>query len=225
MYNKLVNQGFKRKLSQVKQVYSPNKQKYITELNGHKPILICTGPTGTGKTYLACQEGVNQLGPFKKILITRPAVSIHNETHGFLPGSLEKKMSPWFAPIYDNIENTVGKEHLEYLLKNKLIDMCPFGYLRGRTFNDTFIIADEMQNSTRMQFKTLLTRIGENSKLVINGDLEQTDNIHDNGLADFLTRLEYYSKYKPVNYISLINLEAEDIVRHPSVIEVLDIYQ
>jgi len=204
--------------------YSENKLRYISELNGDSPIVICTGPTGTGKTFLACQEGIQQLKNYKKILITRPAVSIHNEQHGFLPGSLEDKMAPWFRPIYDNIEDSFGKEYLDYLLKNKIIDMCPFAYIRGRTFNNTFIIADEMQNSTKMQFQTLLTRIGESSKLVINGDPNQSDDPNNDGLSDFLFRLSRYSINKNPEYISTIQLRGEDIIRHPAVNEILDIY-
>jgi phosphate starvation-inducible PhoH-like protein len=173
---------------------SENKLHYVEQLNNEVPIVICTGPTGTGKTFLACHEAISQLEKYKKILITRPAVSIHNEQHGFLPGSLEDKMAPWFRPIYDNIEDSFGKEYLEYLLKNKIIDICPFAYIRGRTFNNTFVIADEMQNATRMQFQTLLTRIGKESKMVINGDIQQTDSVDNNGLLDFLTKLNCYSQ-------------------------------
>ena len=204
--------------------YSKNKLNYLCELNGSLPIVICTGPTGTGKTFLACQEGINQLHKYNKILITRPAVSIHNEQHGFLPGSLEDKMAPWFRPIYDTIEDSYGKDYLSFLLKNKIIDMCPFAYIRGRTFNNTFIIADEMQNATSMQIKTLLTRIGENSKLIINGDLSQSDNIDNNGLSDFLTRFNRYSITKTPEYISWVELYNEDIIRHPAVTEILDVY-
>ena len=203
-------------------IYSENKLRYISELHGKKPIVICTGPTGTGKTYIACQEAINQISDYKKILITRPAVSIHNETHGFLPGTLENKMEPWFRPIYDNIEDAFGKGYLNYILKNKIIDMCPFAYIRGRTFNNTFIIADEMQNATDMQFKTLLTRIGHDSKLVINGDLSQSDNIDNNGLANFLECLQRYPTQP--QFISRVDLQNDDIIRHPAVNEILEIY-
>jgi len=218
----IVNKIVIKKPSNYSTNYSENKLKYISELNGEKPILICTGPTGTGKTYLACEEGINQLNKYKKILITRPAVSIHNEQHGFLPGSLEDKMAPWFRPIYDNIEDSFGKDYLNYLLKNRIIDMCPFAYIRGRTFTNTFVIADEMQNATSMQFKTLLTRLGEESKLVINGDLSQSDNTDNNGLSEFLFLLDKYPK-EP-EYISKVQLLNEDIIRHPAVNEILDIY-
>ena len=204
---------------------SENKINYVNELNNDTPIVICTGPTGTGKTYLACHEGINQLEKYKKIIITRPAVSIHNEQHGFLPGTLEDKMAPWFRPIYDNIEESFGKDYLTYLLKNKIIDICPFAYIRGRTFNNTFVIADEMQNATRMQFQTLLTRIGKDSKMVINGDLQQSDSASNNGLLDFLTKLNYYSHENDLNYISNVELSDSDIIRHPAIIEILNIYK
>jgi phosphate starvation-inducible protein PhoH len=256
-----------------------NKVKYISALNGTKPIVICTGPTGSGKTFLACREGVRQLNKYKKILITRPAVSIENEEHGFLPGTLEQKMTPWFRPIYDNIEDSFGKDYLEYLIRERIIEICPFAYMRGRTFNNTLIIADEMQNTTKMQFKTLLTRIGNNSKIVINGDSAQSD-VNDDGLADFIFRmkkyrykrtlvyhgstnfndmiyqgnisspvtelayqdkelayqdkeleyqgssgeLEYQGSSGELEYISHIELDSSDIMRHPSVAEVLKIY-
>ena len=218
----IINKVVNKKPSKYSTNYSENKLKYISELNGEKPIVICTGPTGTGKTYLACEEGLSQLNKYKKILITRPAVSIHNEQHGFLPGSLEDKMAPWFRPIYDNIEDSFGKDYLNYLLKNRIIDMCPFAYIRGRTFTNTFIIADEMQNATSMQFKTLLTRLGEDSKLVINGDLSQSDNTLNNGLSEFLFLLEKYPNN--IEYISKVELFNNDIIRHPAVNEILDIY-
>ena len=228
-YHEQPNNNFQKnkqfiKKEQSRLNYSENKMHYISELNNDTPIVICTGPTGTGKTFLACQEGLKQLDKYKKILITRPAVSIHNEQHGFLPGSLEDKMAPWFRPIYDNIEDSFGKEYLNYLLKNKIIDMCPFAYIRGRTFNNTFIIADEMQNATCMQFKTLLTRIGEDSKIVINGDLSQSDNTNNNGLADFLYRYNDYFIRRTPKHISRVELYNEDIIRHPAVNEILDIY-
>lgn len=210
-----------------------NNQESINKINYSKnlkdpnlPILICTGPTGTGKTYLSCKEGITQLidGKYKKILITRPTVSIENEQIGFLPGTIDKKMDPWIRPVYDNIGSVIGHKEVEQMIKYKIIELCPIAYLRGRTFTDTFIIADEMQNSTKMQFQTLLTRVGKDSKLVVNGDLEQSDNISDNGLYDFIKRLKEYLETKNVKYIQLVNLQKSDIIRHPCVTEILDIY-
>jgi phosphate starvation-inducible PhoH-like protein len=111
------------------------------------------------------------------------------------------------------------------MIRYKIIEICPIAYLRGRTFNDTFIIADEMQNSTKMQFQTLLTRVGQGSKLVVNGDLEQSDNVADNGLYDFIKRLHSYLEAgNNVKYIEMVNLHKNDIIRHPCVTEILDIY-
>ena len=133
-------------------------------------------------------------------------------------------MDPWIRPVYDNIGSVIGHKEVEQMIKYKIIELCPIGYLRGRTFTDTFIIADEMQNSTKMQFQTLLTRVGKDSKLVVNGDLEQSDNISDNGLYDFIKRLKEYLDTKNVKYIQLVNLQKSDIIRHPCVTEILDIY-
>jgi phosphate starvation-inducible PhoH-like protein len=206
---------------------SGNKCKYIEFLNDiNKPITICTGATGSGKTYVACDEGIKQLldNKFKKLIITRPTVSIDNEQIGFLPGSIDKKMDPWVRPIYDNIEEILGTKNCDKLLKSKLIEIIPFAYLRGRTFNNSFIIADEMQNSSVMQFKTLLTRVGLMSKLVINGDLDQCDSSNINGLYDFIEKLDRYSFNNEIEYIDSVNLGTEDIRRNAAIIEILNIY-
>ena len=203
---------------------SIQKQLYIELLkNQTKPIVICTGPTGSGKTFLACESAITQLlsGNYKKILITRPAVSIHNEQHGFLPGTLEKKMDPWIKPVLDNMESITGPKKIADLFKYKIIEVCPFGYIRGRTFKDTYIIADEMQNSTQTQFQTLLTRIGDSSKIVVNGDLAQSDDPEANGLNDFIHRL---CSLQDLKYVEHIDLSTKDIIRHPAVNEILDIY-
>ena len=207
--------------------FSLNKKNYIDLLrDSTKPIVICTGPTGSGKTYLSCMEGTTGLstGKYKKMIITRPAVSIENEDHGFLPGNLNNKMDPWIRPIYDNINETIGVREFDSLLRHKIVEICPFGYIRGRTFNNTYVIADEMQNSTKMQFQTLLTRLGEDSKIVINGDLNQSDNPSKDGLSNFLFLLEKYLSVYPIEYISLVALSNEDIRRHPAINEILNIY-
>jgi phosphate starvation-inducible PhoH-like protein len=207
---------------------SENKLKYSKYLtNMEIPIIICTGPTGTGKTFSACDEGLTQLleGKYKKILVTRPTVSVENEQLGFLPGNLDKKMDPWVRPVYDNLEALVGIKEVEQMVRYKIIEICPIAYLRGRTFNDTFIIADEMQNSTKMQFQTLLTRVGQESKIVVNGDLEQSDNVADNGLYDFIKRLHsYLESGNQIKYIAMVNLQQSDIIRHPCVSEILNVY-
>ena len=229
--------NYKQNTSNINQKYndvsnfSPEKMEYIKNLrDNERPIVICTGPTGSGKTYLACLEALHHLdsGTIQKIVLTRPAVSIENEQHGFLPGNLESKMDPWLKPIYDNFEDISTPKKLAYLIKNKTIEVCPLAYIRGRTFKNTFIIADEMQNSTPMQFKTLLTRIGDNTKIILTGDFNQSDinDIHKNdGLNDFLHKLRMYSHISETKFISYINLTNADVLRHPSVIEVLEIYE
>ena len=209
--------------------FSKEKMQYITHLrNDECPIVVCTGPTGSGKTYLACLEALYNLdrGNIQKILLTRPAVSIENEQHGFLPGNLQSKMDPWLKPIYDNFEDISSPKKLLNLIKSKSIEVCPLAYIRGRTFKNTFIIADEMQNSSQMQFKTLLTRLGDNTKIVITGDFNQSDIITTNdGLNDFIHKLHFYIKMNnEVKYISYVNLTNGDVLRHPAVIEILDIY-
>ena len=156
---------------------------YVKLLESPKPsIVIVTGPSGTGKTMQACKAGQKQLynGMYDRIVLTRPAVTSGEESHGYLPGDLNEKMDPWIKPS------------LEYLGPfQKKIEMCPFAFMRGRTFDKSWIVADEMQNSTKEQMLMLLTRIGFGSKLVIIGDTEQTDLVGGEytGLDDLLNRL------------------------------------
>ena len=164
---------------------------YIKSLKNINPnLVIVTGPAGTGKTMNACIEGIKHLrnDNFEKIILTRPSVPIDNEDFGFLPGSLSSKMEPWLIPIYGHLEDYMGKKDLQNYIHSEKIEVCPFAYMRGRTFKNSFIIADEMQNSTPNQFKTILTRLHDSSKLIVTGDLQQSD-IDNNGLDDFLNRL------------------------------------
>jgi len=202
---------------------SNNKHEYIEKLNNQLPILVCSGPTGSGKTFLSCREGILQVKEkkYKKILITRPSVGIDNEEYGFLPGTMNAKMHHWMEPIYQNIVEEFGNKYLDTLQKNKLIEIVPLMYLRGRTFNDSFVIADEMQNSTVTQFKTILTRMGQNAKIVLTGDLDQSDIYNNtNGLDDFISR---HSKME-LKYSELVFLSNDDIVRSDCIKEILSMY-
>jgi phosphate starvation-inducible PhoH-like protein len=208
---------------------TPNQDKFIESLN-NKRIVIAHGPAGTGKTMLACNYAIQELNTsqFKKVLITRPAVAV-DEEHGYLPGDLNQKMHPWMIPIYDNFNMFTTKSNLDYLLKSGKIEIVPLSFIRGRTFHDALIIADEMQNSTHNQMKTLLTRIGLNSTLVITGDLDQCDlNIDEqNGLLDFITRFQNYKITNSItddDFIDVIKLDKSDIQRSEAVAHVLDIY-
>ena len=185
-------------------------------------IIVASGPAGTGKTLFSVEEGLKKFieGKVEKIIFTRPSVSV-DEKLGFLPGSLEDKMAPWVRPIFDIIHNFITPKNLEKLIEDKIFEICPLGFMRGRTFKNCWIVADEMQNSTIAQMKMLLTRIGENSKLVITGDLEQNDLFCKNGLHDFLDKI----RGRRSNSINAVEFEDKDIEREDVVKEVLDIYK
>ena len=187
-----------------------------------KKIIVATGPAGTGKTLFATEQGVRNfmLGNYEKLIFTRPSVSVDEEL-GYLPGTLEEKMAPWVRPIYDVLYNFISPKEVTALMEEKIIEISPLGYMRGRTFKNCWIVADEMQNSTVSQMKMLLTRLGENSRLVITGDLEQFDRVDQlNGLEDFLTKF----RGKRSTSISSFEFQRSDIQREDVVKEVLDIY-
>lgn len=196
-----------------------NQERYAGALLSNKPIVFALGPAGCGKTLLACQIGLQQLKHHEvdKLVLTRPATSA-GEQHGFLPGTLDKKMGPWMQPLMDSF--SLRETDVERMKKNDQLEIAPFAYMRGRTFNNSWIIADEMQNATSDQLKMLLTRIGQGSKIVVTGDLQQCD-IYDSGLEDFIN---FAQQKENLEYIEIINLTNEDIVRHDAVVEVLDIY-
>ena len=154
-----------------------HQEDYIDLLDDpQKSICFATGPAGTGKTMLAVQMGIHKYdsGEVSKIVITRPAVSV-DEQHGFLPGDLKDKMAPWTRPIFDVLEEHWTPKQVERMIENKEIEIAPLAYMRGRTFKECWIVADEMQNATPEQMKMLLTRIGTGSKIVVTGDLAQHD--------------------------------------------------
>lgn len=195
---------------------SPGQVFYLKQLQSPKPICIVTGPAGSGKTMFACQTAAERLieGEFRKIILTRPIVAA-DEDMGYLPGELDKKMEPWTRPMMDIIEEYLTRSQLE-----KKVTIEPLGFMRGRTFNHCFIIADEMQNSTQNQMKMLLTRIGEGSKMVVTGDLKQSDLGPNNGMADLVKRMNE----KDLDYMSRVIMHEDDIARHPAVSEVLNLY-
>lgn len=199
-----------------------HQEQYLLQLlDESKNIVFALGPAGTGKTLIACQVGVKLFkeGLVDKIVVTRPAVSV-DEEHGFLPGTLEQKMAPWTRPIFDVLAEYYYARDIENMLREGVIEISPLAYMRGRTFKNAYIIADEMQNATPNQMKMLLTRLGEGSKMVVTGDLRQADRLEDNGLIDFCERL----KNKNLECLSLIEFGMKDIERHEAVKEVLSIY-
>lgn len=210
---------------------TPNHASYAEYLRDvNVPLVIGIGPAGCGKTLLASAHGIDRLikKDVKKIVITRPAVSM-DEQHGFLPGDLESKMMPWLIPIYDCFKEYVTSNRLKEFLANEEIEICPLSFIRGRTFNDCWVIADEVQNSTINQMKTLLTRIGHNSKMILTGDLNQCDLKTVNGLEDFTRRLSYYKndneKSEHLEIIKMVTFCEDDIMRSEIVKNVLEIYK
>jgi|TARA_R110000782_G_scaffold35306_1_gene84365 phosphate starvation-inducible PhoH-like protein len=194
---------------------TPGQCKYMLALRSPKPIVIGTGPAGSGKTLLACQVALEHVSKIQRpnIVLTRPIVTV-DEDMGYLPGDMDQKMEPWTKPMYEIFGQFFNRNQMD-----RFITVEPLGYMRGRTFNNTLIIADEMQNATPNQVKMLLTRVGEGTKLIITGDLEQSDLGPENGLGD----LVYKMQCQDLEYIRHVEMGDEDIVRHPAVKEVLSI--
>jgi phosphate starvation-inducible PhoH-like protein len=173
---------------------------------------------------LATLAGIKALreGTVDKIVITRPAVGVDDEQHGFLPGDIQAKMEPWTRPLLDVFAEHYSPREITRMLDDQIIEISPLAYMRGRTFKHCWIIADEMQNATPGQMKMVLTRLGEGSKLVITGDLQQADRKeNENGLLDFRNLVNGYSNSK---YVAGVEFALRDIRRHPAVAEVLKIY-
>ena len=203
---------------------TPGQIRYVEVLKKHaKPVVIAMGPAGSGKTLFACQEAVERLSRkhVYRIVFTRPLISADEEL-GYLPGSMEQKMDPWTRPMFDILHGYYSSSKVKQMVKNQIIEISPLAYMRGRTFDDCFVIADEMQNSTANQMKMLLTRVGEGTKMVITGDIDQCDLKYGlGGLSDLVPRLNG----KELEYLEHIVLENQDVQRHPVVKEILDIYQ
>lgn len=194
---------------------TPGQCKYMLALRSPKPIVVGTGPAGSGKTMLACHVALEHVSRFQRprIVLTRPIVTA-DEDMGYLPGDMDQKMEPWTRPMYDIFEQSMTHTQMD-----RFITVEPLGYMRGRTFTDTLIIADEMQNSTPNQMKLLLTRIGEGTKLIVTGDLEQSDLGKDNGLENLI----YKMQCQELEYITHVEMGDADIVRHPAVKEILKV--
>jgi phosphate starvation-inducible PhoH-like protein len=194
---------------------TPGQCKYMLALRSPKPIVVGTGPAGTGKTMLACQIALEHVHKYQRprIILTRPIVAA-DEDMGYLPGDMVQKMEPWTKPMFDIFEKYLSHNQID-----RYVQIEPLGYMRGRTFDNTLIIADEMQNATPNQMKMLLTRVGQGTKLVVTGDLEQSDLGVDNGLADLIYKMQCID----LDYMVHVEMEDDDIVRHPAVNEVLKV--
>ena len=201
-----------------------NQERLVMALqNSDTHIVVTTGPAGTGKTYLAMVAAVKALkeGVCDRIVMTRPAVGVEGEQHGFLPGNLVAKMEPWTRPLLDVMREFYRPQDIVALIEDQVVEISPLAFMRGRTFKNSWIIADEMQNATPAQVKMLMTRIGTNSKIVITGDVEQADrNNGDNGLMDLCERLSATS----VAGMEVCTLESRDVQRHKIIGSVLKLY-
>jgi len=202
-----------------------NQQVYLDYLNDpEKEIVVVSGPAGTGKTYLAMLTAIKQLreGQCDKIVLTRPAVTVDDEKHGFLPGDLQEKMEPWVKPLLDILKEYYTSKDIKHMFEEEIIEITPLAFCRGRTFKNSWIILDEAQNASPNQFKMLMTRIGENSKIVITGDIEQTDRkTCQNGLLDLKNKLNKML----VPGLVTFEFNYTDIRRHHIIEHIINLYQ
>lgn len=207
-------------------IINENQKKMVDLINNYNTdIVIGYGPAGTGKTLIATQEAIKLFknNMYEKIIITRPLVTVEDEEIGFLPGTADEKLNPWVLPILDYFRKYFANDEITKLKNINKLELVPLGFMRGRTFDNTIIIADEMQNASKTQMKLLLTRIGLGSKIIILGDLEQSDLKDINGLEDLLIRL-HNSTYDQ-SRISLVSFTLDDIKRAKVIKEILKLYE
>lgn len=201
-----------------------NQEKYILALLDKEiDIVVVGGPAGTGKTYLAMQAAIKAMraGECDRIILTRPAVGVDDEKHGFLPGDLNQKMEPWTRPLLDVLREYYTAAEITHMLEEQIIEIAPLAFCRGRNFKNSWIVLDEAQNATPSQMKMIMTRIGTGSKMIIGGDVEQTDRkTADNGLMDLQNRLGK----GVIPGLQFCNFDIKDVQRHRIIQHVLNLY-
>ena len=201
-----------------------HQEEYLEYLmDPDKIIILAHGPAGTGKSTLAMLAGIKALSEKKvsKLILCRPSVGVSDEDLGFLPGDINEKLAPWVQPLIDVLLEYYGTKDLAAMIENKVIECLPLMYMRGRNIKNAFVILDEAQNSSPAQIKALFTRLCENAKLIVTGDISQTDKKHgEDGLLSFTQLLKKFGGSK---YISQLEFAHADIERHPVVKEVLQI--
>ncbi len=218
LYKKVLIQDAKGKPIRVKNM---GQKRYVDAIN-KQDVVFGIGPAGTGKTFLAvvCAIAAFKKGEVSRIILTRPAVEA-GESLGFLPGDLKEKVDPYLRPIYDSLYAILGRNTTERLMERGVIEVAPLAYMRGRTLDDAFVILDEAQNTTDAQMKMFLTRLGFNSKMIVNGDMTQVDlpGRQRSGLIDDQRIL------KGIDQIEFIQFTANDVVRHPVVAKIINAYE
>ena len=196
------------------------QQKYISMLEKYS-LILCVGPAGTGKTYIAIAKAVNALinNEVNRIILTRPAIEA-GENLGFLPGDLKQKIDPYIRPLFDALHDMIPSEAIEKYMEKGIIEVAPLAYMRGRTLNNSFIILDEAQNTTHQQMLMFLTRLGFDSKCVITGDPSQIDlaDINRSGL------INAHKILKNIDQIGICELNKKDVIRHPLVQKIIEAY-
>jgi len=197
-----------------------NQKRYLQSIGKH-PITFGIGPAGTGKTYLAMAMALSDLleGKVERIILTRPAVEA-GEALGFLPGELQEKILPYLTPLYDAMNDMVGKEQTEQLVERGIVEIAPLAYMRGRTLSNAFIVLDEAQNTTHEQMMMFLTRLGDGSRMVVTGDITQIDlpRAKQSGLREAMRILNN------IPQIELFYFDGQDVVRHPLVQDIINAY-
>ena len=198
------------------------KQKQYIEALKNKEIVMALGPAGTGKTYLAVAVAVTMLldKKIEKIILSRPAVEA-GERLGFLPGDMKEKVDPYLQPLYDSLDDLLGYGKIQKKIEIGQIEIAPLAFMRGRTLKNCFAILDEAQNATKTQIKMFLTRIGENSKLVVNGDPSQVDLLN----KDFSGLINSTKVLKKIKEISIVEFDQKDVVKNPLVAKIVEAYQ
>ena len=214
-------------LSQIKRIdwssldFRTINQKSFYRTIGRNDVTFCVGPAGCGKTYLATHYALKNLsqGKYDNMVITKPLVVVDGEKMGYLPGDIDEKTAPYMMSLYYNMEQIIGKQRLEVLKQSGVVTVIPLAYMRGLTLTNSIVVLDEAQNSTPSQIKTFLTRIGNGSKFIVNGDLMQSDIKISNGLEDSIKR------FTGLRRVGFSQFDLDDVVRHPIVAELLERYK
>ena len=214
-------------LSQIKRIdwssldFRTTNQKGFYRTIGRNDVTFCVGPAGCGKTYLATHYALKNLaqGKYENMIITKPLVEVDGEKMGYLPGDIDEKTAPYMMSLYYNMEQIIGKQRLDVLRSSGVVTVIPLAYMRGLTLTNSIVVLDEAQNATPSQIKTFLTRIGNGSKFIVNGDLMQSDIRRENGLEDSIKRFTGLKK------VGFSRFTLEDVVRHPIVAELLERYK